>query len=195
MLDRSSKAFRFAAIPVFILAAVVLVTGCGPRQDPRVRKAQQVLAEVSAGDPQFAVYALEVAARSSSPASEQFILDHLGATDYQIAYAAARAAFNRPSPTFDQGLRALFASKGGVVKIEAAAALAELGDEASLEWLRDNLTDGSGGPNPRVIRYLAGAGLITLALESSSRISVRASSPSFRGMVMSISTASGRDWR
>jgi HEAT repeat protein len=158
MLDRSSKALRLAAVPILVIAAAMLVTDCGPRQDPRVRKARQVLAEVSAGDPQFAVYALEVAARSSSPASEQVILDHLGATDYQIAYAAARAAFNRPSPAFEEGLRALFSSKGGVVKIEAAAALAELGDEASVEWLRENLTDGSGAPSPRVVRYLAGAG-------------------------------------
>jgi len=158
MLDRNSKAFRLTATASLAIAGVVLVAGCGPRQDPRVQKAEQVLTEVSAGDPQFTVYALEVAARSSSPTTERFILDHLGATDYQVAYAAARAAFHRPSPAFEEALRALFSTKGGVVKIEAAAALAELGDETSLEWLRENLTDSSGAPNPRVIRYLASVG-------------------------------------
>ena len=158
MIDRGSTSFRFAGLSTCLLAATLLVAGCGPRQDPRTLKAGQVLAEVSAQDPQFTVYALEVAARSSSPASEQFILDHLGATDYQIAYAAARAAFQRPSPAFEEGLRALFSSKGGVVKIEAAAALAELGDQASLGWLRENVTDGSGAPSLRVILYLASAG-------------------------------------
>jgi len=158
MIDRSTTSSRIAGLSICVLAAIFLVAGCGPRQDPRTRKAGQVFAEVTARDPQFTVYALEVAGRSSSQASERFILDHLGANDYQIAYAAARAAFQRPSPAFEEGLRALFSSKGGVVKIEAAAALAELGDEASLEWLRENVMDGSGAPSPRVIRYLASAG-------------------------------------
>jgi len=158
MIDRSSTPFRYAALSNCLLAAILLVAGCGPREDPRTRKAGQVLAEVSAQDPQFTVYALEVAARSSSQASEQFILDHLGASDYQVAYAAARAAFQRSSPAFEEGLRALFSSKGGVVKLEAAAALADLGDEASLEWLRENVSDGSGAPSSRVILYLASVG-------------------------------------
>ena len=66
MIDRISTLFPFAGLSICLLAAILLVAGCGPRQDPRTRKAGQVLADVSAQDPQFTVYALEVAARASS---------------------------------------------------------------------------------------------------------------------------------
>ena len=48
--------------------AGLLVTGCGPREDSRVRKARQVLTDVSNQDPQFARYALGVASGALSSA-------------------------------------------------------------------------------------------------------------------------------
>ena len=152
------KALKTTVRRSVTLTVVAAVVGCGPGHDPRIRKAQQILTEVTAQNPQFAQYALDVASRSGSGFTAQLIREKLGATDYQVAYAAARAAARRPSPEFEESLRALYASKGGRVKVATADALSGLGDAEAAQWLRDNVQDSAGMPNAAVIRALAAAG-------------------------------------
>jgi HEAT repeat protein len=156
---------RARVLPVML---AVFAAACATPKDPRVVKAEQTLARLTSQDPQYTQYALEIAGRSTAPATGRLITDNLVVTDYQLVYAAATAAARRPVPAFQEPLKTVFSSKGGAAKIEAAVALAKLGDAEAETWLEQHVKDASGTINAAVIRYLVQKGkadLVRPALE------------------------------
>jgi len=120
-----------------------------------MNKAQQVLADAMAADPDYTAYGLRVIAGSSAPFTEGLIAEYLGAMNPNTATAAAAAASERGLQAQTEALKTLFGSKQGPPQVEAAHALAKFGDAEALQWLQD---EAAAAPSPRVIEALIDAG-------------------------------------
>jgi HEAT repeat protein len=152
MFDRTPRRV-VSILPLIVL--ILTVAGCQSAEEMKMNRAQQVLGDAMAANPDYTEYGLRVIAGSSAPFSEGLIAEYLGAVNPRTATAAAIAARERGLETQTDALETLFSSKEGTPQIEAARALARFGDAEALAWLQN---EAAGAPNSRVIEALIDTG-------------------------------------
>jgi HEAT repeat protein len=122
-----------ASLVAFVLAA--LVAGCAPGEPARLSRAQAVIAETIAKEPDYERYYLSIARGSATPSVRAQVIQALAADNFQTALVAVDALGEAPPPESLEPLRRVFATKGGALKRESAIQLARLGDEKAREYL------------------------------------------------------------
>ncbi len=155
---------RFVCVVLAI--AIVGIAGCQSAEKGKMAKAQQILTDSMAADAAHAQYGLRVIGNSSAPATEALITEYLGAVNPETATAAAEAAGDRRLASGTEALKTLFSTKVGAPQIEAARALAKMGDAGALQWLGDQAAGAKGQPSPRVIEALIDVGAYETAREA-----------------------------
>jgi len=178
-----------------LVALLAMGQGCETSREHRgVGKAERVLKDVLVQDPQFTRYALDIAAHSTSSFSEALILEHLGATDSETVYAAAQAAARRPVPGHEDALQKILSSKIGAVRVQAAGALARLGDEKAANWLEESAEGVPGVPNTEAIRLLILAGRDSPGIQAILRKGLKAQEQEKRDEIYALLGEIGESW-
>ncbi len=152
-----------------LLAGLALVAACSS-EPAEVSLAREVLAQKSAEDDRYHLYALSIMSDSDAPHARSMILDAIAGENRVAASEAIRGLRQNTDEATRDALRTAF-GKGGSVQALAASVLAVSGDGESIEWLAEQL--GQGG--------LPGSAMAALAATEHSE-AVRTS---LRGMIWS----------
>jgi HEAT repeat protein len=148
---------RSAALPIlFVLLAAVV--GCAGGDDAATRKAKQVFGDTMASHQEYTKYAVSIAHDSPSPWARQRIIDLMGSDNYPTALEAARAIQDDPPAEARALLESVFTEKKGALKLQAAIALARLGDQAAMDWLAEAVEGGTAALNLDAAQLLAEQG-------------------------------------
>jgi HEAT repeat protein len=144
-----------------IAAAVVLLAGlvgCATGEDPTVAKAKEVYLQLMEQDAQYAAYGISIASYESSSFVRQALLDRISSGHYSTALEAVKTVQGEPPEEARSVLQTVYTEKRGALKLQAAIALARLGDEHALTWLNDQVSEGRVLLNPPVVLLLREAG-------------------------------------
>lgn len=123
-----------------LLAGLALVAGCS-FEPAEVSRAREVLAEKTAEDSGYHVYALSIMAGSQAPHAKTMIREAISGEDRVAATEAIRGLDGAADEETLAALRAAFGNSGSV-KAQAAAVLAGSGDAEAIAWLSDQLGQG-----------------------------------------------------
>lgn len=141
---------------VLLLAVLLLsIAACGPGEDPAVSKAKRVFEQTMQASPEYAGYGLSISAGNRSPFVRQMLLGMITSDHYATALEAVRAIQDDPPEEARPALQTVFAEKKGGLKLQAAVALARLGDAAALEWLKTEIAGGGAALSLPAVRVLA----------------------------------------
>lgn len=145
---------------VLALAATVAIAGsaCTGSESPAVRKAATVFRQTIESSPDHAGYAVSIARESTAPQARQLLLDSINMTHTRTAIEAIRSLGDAPPEQARQPLQTAFSERRGAVKREAAVALARLGDEEAMAWLRQDTAKSTGSLNIGAMTLLAERG-------------------------------------
>jgi HEAT repeat protein len=135
---RYSSIARFAAVAVLLAGFL----GCATGDDPAVAKAKEVYVQLMDQDAEYAAYGISIASYESSPLVRQALLDRISSDQYQTALKAVNAVQDDPPAEAMTVLQSVYAERRGALKLQAAVALAHLGDEQALAWLSEQMAEG-----------------------------------------------------
>jgi HEAT repeat protein len=152
-----STGWRLRQEAVIILVAVPLLVlaGCSGMEDPSVARAKTVYQQTIELDRQYAAYAASIASTNSSPFVEQLLLERAGSSHYPTALEAVKALQDDPPAEAAAVLDQVYQEKSGALKLQAAVALARLGNEPALAWLKEQVVAGQALVNIPVVLLLA----------------------------------------
>jgi HEAT repeat protein len=146
------------AVVAACTAAAVLVGCAGGGGASRSDEALDVLRAAAAENNDQHTYVLDVASRSSAPATGALLLEGAAERAYEVSSAALHALAERPVDGGATALAPVFAEKRGALKITAAMALARQGDADAVAWLEEQLTDANRPPGAEVALAVHRAG-------------------------------------
>lgn len=189
---RQPSLHRMALVP--LLAALLLATAaCGPREDPVVAKAKRVFGQTMEANPEYAGYGLSISAANPSPFVREMLLGMIASEHYPTALEAVRAVQDDPPAEAEPVLQTVFQEKRGALKLQAAVALTRLGDAASLDWLKAEISGGGAALSLPAVRVLAEKGE-TEALEAPVRSYMASDSLDTRNEVYALLGEIGQPW-
>jgi HEAT repeat protein len=145
---------RGFAVPILVVL-LIAAAACGSGEDPAIAKAKQVFGETMRAKPEYAGYGLSVAAGSRSPFVRQILLEMIASDHYATALEAVRVLQDDPPPEAREVLQGVFQQKRGALKLQAAVALARLGDADALEWLKTEISGGGAALSLPAVKVLA----------------------------------------
>ena len=159
-MSHSGSTFRFETLALTGLALLValMAPGCGSSEHPAVSKARQVFQEKFEERPEYASYGFSITAQVDEPFSRGLAIEALASDHYPTALEAVRAISDNPPQEAREALQAVFAGKKGSLQVQAAVALARLGDDPATEWLKEQVASGAAAMNPAVVTLLAANG-------------------------------------
>jgi len=136
----STRRFSITRSLVVALSALaILLAGCAVES---TGKAQGVWQETMQADPRYASFALELAAKSDHAFAQRLLLDSIASTNYQHSLAAVKSFVASPPEEARAGLRQVFETKRGPLKLNSAVALGRLGDDEAVAWIRGEIESG-----------------------------------------------------
>ena len=189
---RQSSLYCTMAVP--LLAALLLANAaCGPREDPAVAKAKRVFEQTMQANPEYAGYGLSIAAGNPSPFVREMLLGMIASEHYPTALEAVRAIQDDPPAEAQQALQTVFREKRGALKLQAAVALARLGEAEALEWLRVEISGGGAALSLPAVRVLAEHGE-TEAVEAPVRRYMASDSLDTRNEAYAVLGEIGQPW-
>ena len=130
-----------------LVAAAVLASGlvgCGG-EDPAVTKSREKLTTTAATNPDHAEYGATLISTSRTPQGVEVLTALLLSDNNQIARAAVKTIVNDPPASLQVPLRQIFDTGRGLLKLDAAIALAHLGDAEALAWVTEEALARGGG--------------------------------------------------
>lgn len=133
---------------------VVSVLAC-PAGDSGVRNAQETFTQTLQTDSNHAAYGLALLAKSQTPFAHETIAGALRADHAQTAREAVKAIVDSPPESTREALRGVFETKGGLLKLNAAQALANLGDPEALEFVSQETLSGGATLSAPIARLIA----------------------------------------
>lgn len=122
-----------------VLVLGLVGTGCPSPQEAAVAKSKALFESSLQGDSQVASYTLDLAASSKSPFVRETMVRMLESDDYATARAAMSALLDNPPPEARDALQSVFDTKTGLLTLNAAIALARLGDDSALAHVREEV--------------------------------------------------------
>lgn len=126
-----------------VIVFLLLFTACGGGGGSASNsRAESVFVQVMDQKPDFAAYGISIAADGRSSFARGRVIELAASDHYPTALVAVRSLAENPPAESRETLLAVFGGKGGALKLQAAVALARLGDEQALEWLRQELAGG-----------------------------------------------------
>lgn len=141
------------------LALVVLLQGCaGGGESAVVKKSKQVFIEQMEANTDHAAYGLAIASKSKSPFARELIVEWISSDNYPTALEAVKAIAAAPPEEAREALAQVFETKKGLLKLNAAIALARLGDEPALAFVRKEVVEGGGTLTEPAVTLLAAQG-------------------------------------
>jgi len=141
------------------LALIVLLQGCaGGGESAVVKKSKRVFVEQMQPNSDHAAYGLAIAAKSSSPFARELIVEWISSDNYPTALEAVKAIAAEPPEEAREALTGVFNAKKGLLKLNAAIALARMGDEAALAFVRKEVVEGGGTLTEPAVTLLAAQG-------------------------------------
>ncbi len=123
-----------------LLAGLALAAACSS-EPAEVSRAREVLAEKTAEDSSYHLYALSIMSGSDAPHARSMILEAIAGENRVAASEAIRGVSQSTDEETLAALRMAF-GKGGSVKALAASVLAVIGDAEAIEWLAGQLGQG-----------------------------------------------------
>lgn len=146
---RHGQRRRFALLATAAMVAVL--AGCAGGGDTSGTDEALAALRAKAGEnTDYHTYILDVASRSSAPATGTLLLE--GATEraFDVSSAALHALADREVEGGAAALAPVFEEKRGALKITAAMALANQGDAGAVDWLEEQLRDEARPPGAEV---------------------------------------------
>lgn len=156
-MSRPSRSAWIPRLVVLVLLgpALTLGVGCGSAEDAAARKAERVFRETMDKSPEYAAFALSLAGGSEDPFSRRVIVESIGSENYRTVTEAIKALGPQPPADALQPLEEQFAARKGALKLQIAVALARVGNEEALDWLRAEAKQSGGVLNPSAMEVLA----------------------------------------
>ena len=139
---------------------------CGGAGGPGGSRAEAVFEQTLAADPQYASYAITIAADSRSAAARRHVIDLIRSDHYPTALEAVRAYQDDPIEEAREALAAVFAEKSGALQLQAAVALARLGDEDAAVWLEEQIAGGAAALNLPALQVASERGKVDLVRDA-----------------------------
>jgi len=127
-----------------LAAALVLITTSCSTEDAVVGQARSLLAGSIASSADYAGYAVALAVDNPSPEAQSLIPEGVAAENLKVSRATIRVIVDNPPASTQEALRGVFETKRGLHKLTGAVALARLGDDEALEWVRTECLDETG---------------------------------------------------
>ena len=154
MLDGNSN--QNTRLLIGLGAVVMLAAGCpGGAGGGAADKAMETIVATAAESPDHLVYALDVASRSKAPLTGRLLLDHAADRSYDASHTALHGLVEREVEGGAAALAPVFEEKRGALKISAALALANQGDDTGVPWLLGQLDDPRQAPGADAMVFLA----------------------------------------
>jgi len=163
-MGKTLETVRNGFLPLCSIVVLGALVSCGPG-DPgsgTEKKALETYTELTS-NPQVRVYALQLAADSTSPTSGALLVEGTSARGYDIALESLRGLGKREVPGGREALQVAFDEKRGGLKAVAALGLAKQGDETARQWLVQQVQDGLIVPGQEVLVFFAESGEQELA--------------------------------
>ena len=184
-----SRVYCALRLPVLlVLPGLILGAGCSGSG-----KAQAVFEETIRSGTNYASYAISISAGSDAEPARQYVLSTITSDHFTNAIAAIRALGTDPPAEAADALREAFDSRRGALKLQAAAALARLGDGAALDWLQQEMAAETATPHVEAMTALAAAGRRE-ALEPLLRKAMASEDPGTRNEVYAVLGEIRQEW-
>jgi HEAT repeat protein len=126
--------------------------------DPTVSRAKEVYNQTIDMDRPYAAYAASLAPGNESGFVHQVLLERAGSDHYPTALEAVKAMQDDPPEAAGAVLEQVFTGKSGALKMQAAVALARLGNDDAMNWLKEQVAEGNALLNSAVIDLLTDRG-------------------------------------
>jgi HEAT repeat protein len=120
---------------------LIITVGCSSTGNSAATNAETVFRQRMQENPEFAAYAFSVGGNSQAPRVRAVVLESLDSEDYAMVLGAVKALGDPPPENARESLRRAFAEGKGALKLNAGIALARMGDEQALKWVREAVKD------------------------------------------------------
>jgi HEAT repeat protein len=138
--------------------ALLLCVGCPAPDGAASDRARTVLDERIAESAEFADFAFSLFGGADDPAARRWIAEALGSDSSADVRRALAVLGDAPPAEARDALQTIFATGVGTRQLQAAVALARLGDAAALGWLKEQAAVSGSDPGPAALEILATAG-------------------------------------
>ncbi len=142
MLFRNQGRHPLRGAAPLLLALPVIFAGCG--EDGLVNSSKEALESTMASSADHAAYGVALVVSNPSPYAEEIVNQMIGSENFKSSREAIKAIVNDPPASSEVALRSVYETKRGLLKLDAAIALARLGDEAALAWVKEQCLDETG---------------------------------------------------
>ena len=141
-----------------VVALLLCVAGCPTPEDGASDRARAVLDEKIAESAEIADFAFSLFGGATDPAARLWIVEALASEAPGNVRRALAALGDAPPPEGREALQGIFSTHTGSLQLQAAVALARLGDVEARDWLREQAADSVIDPGPAALEILAAAG-------------------------------------
>jgi len=158
MSTRVDRSFVCGTVSTLALVVLLTTVGCSTTGESTAAKAETVFKQRMQENPEFAAYAFSVGGSSDAPRVRVVILESLDSEDYAMVLGAVKALGDAPPESTRESLRRAFTEGKGALKLHAGIALARMGDEQALEWVREAVKEAGAMLNAEMAVLLADRG-------------------------------------